>query len=52
MFHISPDFAKIWIIPENGCKVILEGKVCEPCNASDVTNLVYIDYILTSLKRK
>ena len=47
-----PDFAKKWLIPENGFKVIIEGKIYEPCNSSGYTDVVYIDYVLTSLKRK
>ena len=47
-----PDFAKEWDIPKNGCKVYLEGQVYEPCNSSGITNVVYIDYVLTRLKRK
>ena len=47
-----PDFAKEWIIPENGCKVNLEGIMYEPCNIDGTANVVRINYVLTSLKRK
>lgn len=47
-----PDFAKEWIIPENGCKVNFEGRILESCNPFGVANAVYIDYVLIKFKIK
>ena len=48
-----PDFAKEWITTGNGCKVYYEGQLYEPCNPSgSIAHAVYIDYVLTKLKRK
>ena len=47
-----PDFAKKWDLPENGCKVYFKGRAYEPCDASGIANVVYIDYILTRLTSK
>ena len=48
-----PDFAKKWNTAENGYKVYYEGKPYKPCSDFiGTTNNIYINYVLTSLKRK
>lgn len=44
-----PDFAKEWTIPENGCRVYLEGKLYENCGG--ITLGTHLDYLLTHLKK-
>ena len=47
-----PDFAKEWMIPENGCKVDIEGLLYEGWINTGIQSVRYIEYVLTSLKRK
>jgi hypothetical protein len=48
-----PDFAKVWDIPINGCKVYFEGITYEACIPKyGIAVITYYDYILTILKRK
>jgi len=46
-----PDFAKEWIIPQNGLKVDIEGIMHETC-IGGTDDHVRFDLVLTNLKRK
>ena len=47
-----PDFAREWVIPKNGCKVVIEGDMYSSCNCLGVANKYCFDLILTNIKRK
>ena len=45
-----PDFAKNMIVPQNGCKVYIEGSMYEPCWGAVGTYGLMFDYVLTKFK--
>ncbi len=47
-----PDFAKEWVIPQNGCMVYYKGIGYDACTPAGLADAVYIDYVLTNLRLK